>query len=380
MAIHSLYIHIPFCAKRCHYCDFNTYEGQEGMAGDYVQALIQDLEQAARSGAAAVEGGLHSVYFGGGTPSLLEASQVDDLLKAVRRVLGLAPGAELTLEVNPGTANLEKFKALRSAGINRLSFGFQAKQEKHLQALGRIHSSDESVAAWALAREAGFDNLSLDLMFGLSEQTLGEWQDSLDWALALRPEHISFYGLTIEPGTRFHQWHEQGRLPVPGEDLQADMYELGVKALAEAGLDQYEISNFAQPGRSSVHNQFYWLNRDTLGLGAGAWSFVDGQRFSRSKMPSAYIQEAKDGQPGKPQSESLQGAEARAEAAFLNLRLNAGVDLDDWKRRYGVGLIDEFGPKLEKSLKAGCLEQVGGRLRLTPSGRLLANEVFSALL
>jgi oxygen-independent coproporphyrinogen-3 oxidase len=380
MAISGLYIHIPFCAKRCHYCDFNTYEGQEGLAGDYVEALIKDLHSSVQAGIQAVDGGLRSVYFGGGTPSILEASQVRSLLVAVEASLGLAPGAELTLEVNPGTADLEKFKALRAAGVNRLSFGFQAAQERHLQALGRIHSAQESEAAWALAREAGFDNLSLDLMFGLSGQTLEDWQESLAWALERRPEHISFYGLTIEPGTRFHQWHEQGKLPVPGEDLQADMYELGVNALAEAGLAQYEISNFARPGRASVHNQFYWLNRDTLGLGAGAWSFVDGRRYSRSKMPSAYIAEASQGRLGSPQDEALEGFDARAEAAFLNLRLNEGVDLADWRRRYGVDLIEEFGPRMATSLKAGCLEQVGGRLRLTDSGRLLANQVFSALL
>lgn len=380
MAISGLYLHIPFCAKRCHYCDFNTYEGQESLVDDYVRALVLDLQQSVAQGAHSVEGGLRSVFFGGGTPSLLRAGQVADILRSVRKQLGLAPGAEVTLEVNPGTADLSKFEALRAAGINRLSFGFQAKQEKHLQALGRIHDAQQSVLAWQLARQAGFDNLSLDLMFGLSDQTLEEWQESLAWALALEPEHLSFYGLTIEPGTRFHQWHEQGRLPVPGEELQATMYEVGVAALAQAGLEQYEISNFARPGRASVHNQFYWTNDDTLGLGAGAWSYVDGRRYSRSKMPSAYIAEAQNGAVGRSVPEVLQGREARAEAAFLELRLNRGVDLARWRQRYGVDLVEEFGPNLKKSLMAGCLEQSDGHLRLTPSGRLLANEVFTELL
>jgi oxygen-independent coproporphyrinogen-3 oxidase len=380
MAISGLYIHIPFCAKRCHYCDFNTYEGQENLAGPYVEALVRDLEQSVKAGAVAVEGGLKSVFFGGGTPSLLKAGQVADILRAVRKQLGLAPGAEVTLEANPGTADLAKFEAFRAAGINRMSFGFQAKQDKHLQALGRIHSAQESEAAWALARQAGFDNLSLDLMFGLSQQTLEEWQQSLAWAIGFQPEHVSFYGLTIEPGTRFHQWHEQGQLPVPDEDLQADMYELGLRMMAEARLQQYEISNFGRAGKASVHNQFYWLNRDTLGLGAGAWSYVDGKRYSRSKMPSAYIEETRLGRLAASQSESLQGVDARAEAAFLNLRLNAGVDLAEWRQRYGLDLIEEFGPKMQKSLQAGWLEHSAGRLKLTDSGRLLANEVFSALL
>ena len=380
MAISGLYLHIPFCAKRCHYCDFNTYEGQEGLADDYVRALVLDLQQAAAAGAKSVDGGLKSIFFGGGTPSLLKAGQVADILRAVRKQLGLAPGAEVTLEANPGTVDLAKFEALRAAGINRLSFGFQAKQEKHLQALGRIHDAQQSVEAWALARQAGFDNMSLDLMFGLSDQTLEEWQESLAWALALKPDHVSFYGLTIEPGTRFHQWHEQGRLPVPGEELQATMYETGIAAMQAAGLQQYEISNFARSGRASVHNQFYWDNRDTLGLGAGAWTYVDGLRYSRSKMPSAYIAEARAGAVGRSKAEALQGRDARAEAAFLQLRLNRGVDLGQWRQRYGVDLVEEFGPSLKKSLMAGCLEQADGHLRLTASGRLLANEVFTELL
>ena len=380
MSISGLYLHIPFCAKRCHYCDFNTYEGQEGLADDYVKALVLDLQQAVAAGAKSVDGGLKSVFFGGGTPSLLKAGQVADILRAVRKQLGMAPGAEITLEANPGTADLSKFEALRAAGVNRLSFGFQAKQEKHLQALGRIHDAEQSVAAWKMAREAGFENLSLDLMFGLSEQTLEEWQESLDWALSLGPDHVSFYGLTIEPGTRFHQWHEQGRLPVPGEELQATMYETGIASLGRAGLEQYEISNFSKPGRASVHNRFYWTNHDTLGLGAGAWSFVDGQRYSRSKMPSAYIAEAQAGAVGRSKPETLQGREARAEAAFLQLRLNQGVDLAEWRQRYGVDLVEEFGPNLKKSLMAGCLERTDSHLRLTASGRLLANEVFTELL
>jgi oxygen-independent coproporphyrinogen-3 oxidase len=379
MPLHGLYLHIPFCAKRCHYCDFNTYEGQESLQGAYVAALEKEIKA---SPGLAVEGGLKSVFFGGGTPSLLEAGQLGSLLEAARSRFGLAAGAEITVEVNPGTADLSKFKALKAFGVNRLSFGFQARQERHLEALGRIHSSEESAAAWALAREAGFDNLSLDLMFGLSTQTAQEWQQSLDWALAFKPDHVSFYGLTVEPGTRFHQWQSAGRLPVPGEDEQAEMYSQGISALKGAGLGQYEISNFALPGRASVHNQLYWLNLDTLGLGAGAWSFVDGQRFSRQKQPAAYIKAVEEGRGSVTETERLDGREARAEAAFLNLRLNEGVDLAAWRRRYGLDLLEEFGPQLKRGLGAGWVthDAQGGRLSLSAEGRLLANEVFAELL
>jgi oxygen-independent coproporphyrinogen III oxidase len=249
-----------------------------------------------------------------------------------------------------------------------------------LEALGRIHSAEQSDQAWDAARQAGFDNMSLDLMFGLSGQTQSEWQASLDWALQRQPEHVSFYGLTVEPGTRFHQWQGQGRLPLPGEELQASMYESGVAALGAAGLQQYEISNFARPGRASAHNQLYWRNQPTLGVGAGAWSYVAGARGSRQKQPQAYIEALEQGRSPRGEVERLEGRSARAEAVFLGLRLNEGLDLAAWPREHGGDLWQDFGPALEAALKAGCLESLDGRLRLTPKGRLLSNEVFARLL
>jgi oxygen-independent coproporphyrinogen-3 oxidase len=373
--IEGLYIHIPFCAKRCHYCDFNTYEGMEGLAPEYVDALKQDLGRAEGFGAP-----LKSVFFGGGTPSLLSASQVGELLKAVRLGPGLAQDAEVTLEANPGTADLEKFEGFLRAGVNRLSFGFQARQESHLRALGRIHDSSQSAQAWKLARQAGFGNLSLDLMFGLPDQTLEEWQESLEWALAFQPEHLSFYGLTIEPGTRFHHLHSQGLLPVPGEDLQADMYSWGMQRLAQAGLAQYEISNFSRPGRESVHNRLYWLNRETLGIGAGAWSYVSGLRYSREKNTPIYIEAVQKGLPVIRESERLEGSKARGEAAYLGLRLLEGIDLAVWRAENGLDLLNEFGQAADGLLKDGFLELSENRLKLTTKGIPVANHVFSAFL
>jgi oxygen-independent coproporphyrinogen-3 oxidase len=378
--IEGLYVHIPFCERRCHYCDFNTYEGLDGLKGPYTEALIADIRACAERGIRAVEGGLRSVYFGGGTPSSMEPQQLLAVLEAARGVFGLRPDAELSLEVNPGGALRKSLERLRRGGFNRISFGFQAAQDRHLQALGRVHNVAQSEEAWEAARAAGFDNLSLDLIFGLSGQTREEWRESLDWALARRPEHVSFYGLTVEPGTRFHHWRSQGRLPLPDEDLQAEMYEEGAAVLAAAGLRQYEISNFARPGRESVHNRLYWLNAPTLGVGAGAWSWVDGERSGRIKQPQAYMDALAAGRDPRVELERLEGRAARAEAAFLRLRLNEGIDLAAWKREHGTAFDDDFGPALERCRAAGCLEEDSGYLRLTPKGRLLANEVFSALL
>ena len=371
----GLYVHIPFCAKRCHYCDFNTYEGMEGLAPDYVEALKRDLELAAGPAQP-----LRSVFFGGGTPSLLSAPQIKEILDAVRARCGLLPNAEITLEANPGTADLAKFAGFRAAGVNRLSFGFQAKQDKHLLALGRIHDAAQSGEAWRLARAAGFDNLSLDLMFGLPEQSAEEWRESLQWALAFRPEHLSFYGLTIESGTRYHYLQSQGQLPLPGEDLQADMYAEGIQRLAAAGLGQYEISNFAKPGRESVHNRLYWRNRETLGIGAGAWSYVAGNRFMREKNPPLYMEAIRQGRIPATENEHLEGLEARGEAIYLGLRMLEGIDLEAWKSEKGLDLMGEFAAPAEEMLALGLLAQTENRLHLTPKGLPLANRVFSAFL
>jgi oxygen-independent coproporphyrinogen-3 oxidase len=327
-----------------------------------------------------IEGGLASVYFGGGTPSLLDPALLIGLLDQAKASFGLAPGAEVTVEVNPGTADQAALTRLRQGGFNRVSFGFQAGQDRHLQALGRIHTAAQSDQAWAAARAAGFDNMSLDLMFGLSGQSIQDWQESLAWALDRRPEHVSFYGLTIEPGTRLHHWRSQGALPLPDDELQAQMYEHGLAAMGAAGLGQYEISNFALPGRQAAHNRLYWRNVDTLGLGAGAWSFVDGERSGRIKQPQAYISALGAAQDPRVERERLEGRDARAEEATLALRLNEGLDLGAWKARHGTAFDEEFGPALARSTRAGSLAWGPQRVTLTPQGRLLSNQVFMDLL
>jgi oxygen-independent coproporphyrinogen-3 oxidase len=222
--------------------------------------------------------------------------------------------------------------------------------------------------------------MSMDLMFGLPEQSMAEWKESLEWALEMKPEHLSFYGLTIEPGTRFHHLHEQGMLPLPEEGLQAEMYEFGIARLASAGLKQYEISNFARPGRESVHNRLYWKNRETLGLGAGAWSYVSGERFSRLKNPRAYIEAVESGAKLVAESERLEPAKARGEALYLGLRLREGVDLAAWERDYQSDFLASYGKEAKNMVDLGVLEWDEKRLKISEKGLSVANRVFEAFL
>ncbi len=376
MAAQGLYIHIPFCEKRCHYCDFNTYEGQIDLRERYVEALLADL----RLSSAYLSQPLKSIFFGGGTPSLMLPSQIGQMVEAVREQVGLRTDVEISLEANPGSATLENFQAFRAAGINRISMGFQAYQDRFLLALGRIHDHAQSELAFRLARQAGFDNISIDLMFGLPEQSLQDWLESLRWGLNLQPDHLSFYGLTLEPGTRFFDWHQRGELQVPGEDLQADMYEQGLALCEAAGLAQYEISNFSRPGREAQHNCLYWQNAQTLGLGAGAWSYLGGERSGREKMPSKYIEACLQGRDPRVQHEILTERAARAEAASLALRTLAGIDLKAWKEFHGTEFSSEFASVQAEMARHGLLTQSSDRLQLTPKGRSLANVVFEAFL
>lgn len=378
--VHGLYVHLPFCARRCHYCDFNTYAGLESLVPAYVEALKADLDACLAQGLKAAPGGLRSVYFGGGTPTLLAPEQLAEALAAAAAGFGLASGAEVSVEANPGTVDAGSLARLRDAGFNRISFGFQAAQDRHLEALGRVHSAEDSIRAWKAASAAGFTSMSLDLMFGLSGQTRAEWDESLEWALALNPDHVSFYGLTVEPGTRFHRLATEGLLPLPGDEPQAQWYEAGVEVLGAAGLSQYEISNFAREGKASVHNSLYWRNLDTLGLGAGAWSYLGGERSGRIRSPQAYIDAVASGRSPVADSERLEGRAARGEAAMLALRMNEGISLGEWERRTGTEFLGEFGEVLAPAFRAGCLERVGERVRLTARGRLVSNEVFAALL
>jgi oxygen-independent coproporphyrinogen-3 oxidase len=378
----SLYLHIPFCHTRCHYCDFNTYAGILPLREPYVRALITEVELAGQL-AQLTDGAprrSRTIFFGGGTPSLLTVTQNTRLLAACRKAFAVDEQAEITLEANPGTLSFEQLKGLRAAGINRLSLGSQSFDAELLHTLGRIHTPDEIVLALSNARTAGFTSINLDFMFGLPGQTMQHWKTTLDRALALHPEHFSLYSLIIEEGTLFYTWTNEGRI-IPGdEDLCADMYEYADERLQAEGYENYEISNWALPGHQSRHNLTYWQNLPYLGMGAGAHSFFGGRRFSNILDPQEYITLLKKQQRPEAESELIDRAHQMSETAFLALRTAQGLHLPTFEERFAEPFTQFVGMRLRTVEEAGLLEQEHEWIRLSKRGRLLGNEVFLRLL
>jgi len=378
----SLYLHIPFCHTRCHYCDFNTYAGILPLREPYVQALQIEIEQAGKL--ARLPDGTarraRTIFFGGGTPSLLSATQTSHLLHACRSAFALDEDAEVTLEANPGTLTLEHLSELRTAGINRLSIGAQSFDSALLKTLGRIHSPEEIHQALHAARAAGFTSINLDFMFGLPGQTMQHWRETLDQALALHPEHLSLYSLIIEEGTPFYTWTQEGSITPGDEDLCADMYEYADEQLQAAGYENYEISNWALPGHQCRHNLTYWHNLPYLGTGAGAYSSFGGRRFSNVLAPLEYIRLLKARLRPEAESETIERVQEMTETAFLELRTAMGIHLPSFEQRFSESLAQFVGDRLRPVEAAGLLEQTAEWLRLSKRGRLLGNEVFSRLL
>jgi len=386
----ALYVHIPFCQAKCPYCDFNSYAGLDGLMTPYVDALIAEMalwREATR------DARVTTVFFGGGTPSFLPLAETERIFAAIRRSFsaGGGPDAEMTVEANPGSADATRLDGLRRLGFNRLSLGVQSFQDDDLRLLGRVHSASEAREAHRAARRAGFENVNLDLIYGLPGQPLAAWQRTLAEAIALRPEHLSLYALTLEEGTPLAADVAHGRLPAPDPDLAADMYLWAGEALAAAGYQQYEISNWALSGRRCRHNLVYWRNQPYLGLGAGAHSCLGGFRFAAVRDPSRYVRDviASGAEPranglspflaGLRHLETVEEttpARAIAETAILGLRLVEGVSLAAFRRRFGVGLPSVYGPAVAELTALGLLERANGRVRLTPKGRLLGNEAF----
>ena len=378
----SLYLHIPFCHTRCHYCDFNTYAGILPLREPYVRALITEVELAGQLAQLANGTARRSrtIFFGGGTPSLLTVEQIKRLLSACREAFAIDEEAEITLEANPGTLSAEQLAGLRAAGINRLSLGSQSFDAELLQTLGRIHTPDEIVQALYNARAAGFHSINLDFMFGLPGQTMQHWKTTLDRALALRPEHFSLYSLIIEEGTNFYTWTNEGRI-IPGdEDLCADMYEYADERLQAEGYENYEISNWALPGHQSRHNLTYWQNLPYIGMGAGAHSFFGGRRFSNVLDPQAYIRLLKKQQRPEAEGESVDRVQEMSETAFLGLRTAQGLHLPTFEERFAELFTQFVGSRLRSVEEAGLLERDHEWIRLSKRGRLLGNEVFLRIL
>jgi oxygen-independent coproporphyrinogen-3 oxidase len=380
---HSIYIHIPFCQVRCAYCDFNAYAQLDDLFDAYTQALCQEIQTVGQAAAAPVP--IHTIFFGGGTPSLLPATAYQAIFGVLRRYFDLSQTCEITLEANPGTVDLPILMALRAAGINRLSFGVQSAQPAELRLLDRLHDFEQVQQSVTWARQAGFDNLNLDLMFGLPYQTLSDWQNTLEQVLALNPEHLSIYALTLEYDTPMYHAVARGTLPTPDADLAADMYELACQLLDEQGYSQYEISNWAKSDSLRCqHNLQYWYNQPYFGFGAGAHGFVNGTRYHVIRSPRGYIQRlpstATSHYPFSPALQAQQPVSLDAalnDTMLLGLRLTAtGVNFADFRQRFGIDCRDYFKPQLQALQAKGLIECTTTQARLTPTARLLANHVF----
>ena len=410
----GLYVHIPFCETKCPYCDFNTYAGIEPLMPAYVAALRTEITVWGRILGRPAVG---TVFFGGGTPSYLPAEHIASLIECIGESFEVSREAEVTMEANPDDVVEEKLAGYRDLGVNRLSIGVQSLDDRLLGLLGRRHSASEAVEAFKAATRAGFDDVSIDLMYGLPHQTLADWERTTTAAADLEPQHVSMYCLTLEAGTPMEQWVRSGRMPDPDPDLAADMYIMAEDAMETRVYRHYEISNWARPGRESRHNLTYWRNEPYLGVGPGAHSYLAGHRFSNIRSPKEYVSRLEDGRV-PPQNDTLsltlprQGGENRspapdvrteraidaddfravpvvegveaidlrmemAETMMLGLRLDMGIEVDGFVQRFGEAPADAYSDTLDELQSAGLLKSADGRITLTARGRLLGNEVFS---
>jgi oxygen-independent coproporphyrinogen-3 oxidase len=373
----ALYVHIPFCKTKCTYCAFNSYPGLVHLHHPYVDALRAEMARAGR------EQGLvraSSLYLGGGTPTVLSAGLLRQILEACQEHLGLSEEAEITAEANPGTLDAAYLSSLREMGINRLSLGVQTLDDRLLRVLGRLHSAAEAIETYRLARQAGLANVNLDLIYGLPGQGLPGWKADLSTVTNLRPDHLSLYCLSLHEGTPLADLIDEGKLPSPDPDLAAEMYEHAEEALARAGYVQYEISNWALPGRECRHNMTYWQNYPYLGFGAGAHSFADGSRYYNVYSPEEYVRRVMCGESPVAAFERIDRATEIGETMIMGLRLCRGVSFQDFERRFGLSLGQVYGAQIREMIDLGLLEDDDRAIRLTARGRLLGNEVFERFL
>lgn len=365
----AVYVHTPFCPSKCGYCDFNSYAMSGEIMGRTSEATCEEIRRSPLAGRPA-----KTIFFGGGTPTFLETEQLLSMLRTVIEIHPPVEGCEISSEANPGTADADKFAAMRAAGFNRLSLGAQSFVESDLVALGRVHSGSEIARAVRLARDAGFDNLNLDLMFALPNQSQRAWTENLTQAIALDPEHLSLYCLTIESNTPFQKLFLRGELPVPGEEEQVAMYEESIRVGESAGYEFYEISNFAKPGRQCQHNLCYWRGEEYAGYGPGAVSLREiepglRQRATNLKHPERYCAAILAGEDSAYETEPIDLETQRVEKLMLGLRLNEGVSTS-------LAPIDRIADFVQR----GWLEVEGERMRLTSAGRHFHNEVVVGLM
>ena len=388
----GLYVHVPFCKTKCPYCDFKTYQGIENLMEPFLPSLTAEIQC---WGETLAHPAVKSIFLGGGTPSYLPPGYIEQILASIQASFQVDPDAEITIEANPDDLNAAACAAILGQGVNRLSIGIQSLDNGLLNLLGRRHQASEAVQAFEAARQAGFDNVNLDLMYGLPNQSLDQWRQTLDSLIGLAPEHISLYALTLEEGTPMHRWAEEGKIPEPDPDLAADMYQYARETLAAAGYHHYEISNWSLPGRACEHNLVYWENGPYLGVGPGAHSRLEDYRFWTVLSPRDYNSKAAAWADGGAKAinemaedvlksvptlggwEHLGLETICSETMFLGLRLLDGMDLAEASTLTGVDLAKKFQAPIGECIQLGLLEQDGDCLKLTKPAYLIANQAFT---
>ena len=368
----EIYIHIPFCIRKCDYCDFLSGPSGPKEQADYVQALLREIQ--------AVEEGegrsVSSIFIGGGTPSVLDERLLGDILREIRNRFKMKEDAEITIEVNPGTANIGKLQAYREMGINRLSIGLQSPEDRELKILGRIHNYGQFLETYQEARTVGFDNINIDLMSAIPDQTYGGWVKNLRTVAELEPEHISAYSLIVEEGTPF----AARKLNLPDEDTEYNMYEATAQILKEYGFEQYEISNYARKGRECRHNVGYWTRQDYLGFGLGASSLYGKERFANTADMKKYLENSKNPEKIREKEPSLTREDEMAEFMFLGLRMTKGISRADFQRCFGCTIESVYGEVLEKYESMELLLEKDGRIFLSREGIHVSNSIMAEFL
>ncbi len=378
----GVYIHIPFCEQKCHYCDFHSIAvgGRDDFASaahSYLSSLRKEVRLYKEQ---LVDHVISTIFIGGGTPTVLPAAKLSEFIGFIKEELPVLRQTEITVEANPNSLSLSGLKMLRQGGVNRISLGAQAFQDSLLRRLGRQHSSHQIGASVDLIRQARICNINLDLMFGLPGQTMEQWIDSLEQAVALHPTHLSCYSLIVEEGTPFARWQSTGLIEMPSHDLQAEMYQTAIKSLTAAGFEHYEISNFAKLGYQSRHNLHYWLNSPFLGLGSGATGYLHRVRYTNVADVESYLRCLAAGELPIERSECVSLEQEMDETMMVGMRLLVGVSESNFRQRYGMSYFDVYRPQISDLMARGLVEYNNGHLRVTEQGLFLENIVSGAFL
>ena len=370
----GLYIHIPYCIHKCGYCDFNSHPIKQDEMNHYIHALVAEMKHYAKT--YSNTNIIRTIFLGGGTPTTLTVYQLERILKECVSEFTVASDAEITIEANPATIDIEQLKSIRQTGYNRISIGVQSFDKAELKLLDRAHGPEEIHSTVDRARKAGFDNLSLDLMFAVPNQSLSSWESNLNKALEKNPEHLSTYNLTIEQGTAFSKLQSNGKLIMPDDDHQLELYKRTIERLTKKGFHHYEISNFARRGKECKHNITYWENKNTLGLGAGASSYMNGTRFKNINLPAHYIRQVKEKKIAVEHSETLEPRQAMGETIMLGLRLLQGISIHQFEKRFQISFINLFRNIISALKEKELVIIEKDYLRLSQKGLFWADSVI----